>query len=120
MINGSIGLDSRRTLDVQGGATWSAGTINLNSTFTSTVAAAGHIINRSGSIFNNTFDGSMFTQNFNGTENGADALFDNQAGATFRKSAGTATTRLVGIEITLSPKEISVSAKVDQSRLELS
>ena len=72
-VNG-IGLDAGRLLDVRGGATWSAGNINLNS---SSVQGSGTIINRVGSVFDNSFNGSMFTQNLGAADTGADALFTN-------------------------------------------
>ena len=91
-ISGSIGLDEGRVLEIHGGGTWSAGSINLNPTFTGN-AAAGVVRNFAGSTFNNSFDGSLFTQNFdNGAENGASALFDNQG--ILQKSGGTGTSTL--------------------------
>jgi hypothetical protein len=95
-INGNIGLDTGHTLDVRGGATWSAGQINLNPNSTGT-AAAGHIINRSGSVFDTTFNGFLFTQNLSSTDNGADALLTNEAGGTLRKSGGGSTTTVSNI-----------------------
>ena len=65
-VNGT-NLDAGRLLDVHGGATWSAGSINLNS---NSVPGSGTIINRAGSVFDNSFNGSMFTQNFGGADNG--------------------------------------------------
>ena len=47
-ITGSIGLDAGRVLDVQGGADWSAGTINLNPT---AAVGSGAIVNAAGSTF---------------------------------------------------------------------
>jgi hypothetical protein len=85
----AIALDTGRILDVQGGATWNAGTIFLNWD-NQGVAAAGTIINRAGSLFDNTFDGQMLTINFGPPDDGTSALFDNQG--TFRKSGGTGTT----------------------------
>ena len=81
-LNGT-NLDAGRLLDVRAGATWSAGSINLNS---NSVPGSGTIINRAGSVFDNTFNGSMVTQNFGVGDNGADALFTNLG--TFRKSGG--------------------------------
>ena len=81
-VNGT-NLDAGRLLDVRGGATWSAGNINLNS---NSVPGSGTIINRAGSVFDNSFNGSMFTQNFGGADTGADALFTNLG--TFRKTGG--------------------------------
>ncbi len=88
-INGSIGLDAGRVLDVQGGVIWSAGQINLNST---NAVGSGTIINRVGSIFDNTFNGSMVASFFGTGDDGTSALFNNLG--TFRKSAGIATTSI--------------------------
>ena len=50
------------------------GSIVLNS---NNVPGSGTIINRAGSVFDNSFNGSMVTQNFGAADNGADALFTN-------------------------------------------
>src|SRR5687767_9596298 len=85
-ITGSIALDAGRVLDVQGGAAWTAGSINLNS---NSATGSGTIVNRAGSTFSTSFDGLMFTQNFGTGDSGTSALFDNLG--TFQKTGGIGT-----------------------------
>ncbi len=84
-----INLDGGRVLDIQGGASWTAGSINLNG---GGDPGSGTIVNRAGSLFNTGFDGLMFTQNFGGADDGTTALFSNAG--TFAKSAGTGSTTI--------------------------
>ncbi|HEY8251321.1 MAG TPA: DUF4347 domain-containing protein, partial [Burkholderiales bacterium] len=87
-INGSISLDAGRLLDVQGGADWTAGQINLNPTST---GGAGSVVNRAGSVFATSFNGLMLTGTFGG-EVGPASLFTNEG--IFRKTGGTGVTEL--------------------------
>jgi hypothetical protein len=80
-------LDAGRTLVNQGAAVWASGHVNLNSN----LPGVGKLINASGGVLNNTFDGTLLASDFIG-DPGTDARFDNHG--TFRKSGGTGTTTI--------------------------
>ena len=87
-ISGNLGLDAGRLLDVTNGATWSAGQINFNA---GSNTSAGQIVNRAGSLFDNTFNGSMIGGNFGAEAEQAEALVEHDRSVDSREIGEDAT-----------------------------
>jgi large repetitive protein len=90
-ISGGIVLDAGRTLDVRGGASWTAGIIDLNPLLNG-APGSGSIVNRAGSTFTTSANSVMVALFVDDADNGEDALFTNEG--TFRKTGGTGATAL--------------------------